>query len=286
VLDERGGSFKGRLWTYLDPLANQVVFDATRTHERDGPADFLVDFRGKLHADAYSGYDGLYADGQVLEIGCWAQYLERANIRSASTEREDLWALGHRPAGSNPDNLLHGLEEFEDLGRRAPSLTGVRRETSTFPKGVEDLALHLQVAGDVAAGGCHGCMPEVITDHTDVDTCLQQPDGAAVAQDMGCDATSSQVGPRACRSSDVLPKDVGNAVTCQWLAAGVTKDRLLWRIGPNKAAKGCRGFRPQRTVSFFSAFPQDTYLRESVESKGAGANRQGFTDARARVVEQ
>ena len=29
---------KGRLWTYLDPIGRQVVFDATPTHERDGPA--------------------------------------------------------------------------------------------------------------------------------------------------------------------------------------------------------------------------------------------------------
>src|SRR5712691_5244853 len=72
ILDERGGSYKGRLWTYLDPLAKQVVFDATPTHERDGPATFLATFRGQLQADAYTGYDGLYQTGRVLEIGCWA----------------------------------------------------------------------------------------------------------------------------------------------------------------------------------------------------------------------
>ena len=71
VLDERGGSYKGRLWTYLDPIGRQVVFDATPTHERDGPERFLDPFRGKLHADAYRGYDALYATGRVLEIGCW-----------------------------------------------------------------------------------------------------------------------------------------------------------------------------------------------------------------------
>src|SRR5262249_13972252 len=71
-LGEGGGGYKGRLWTYLDPLSRQVVFDATPTHERDGPAMFLTDFRGKLQADAYTGYDGLYQSGRVLEIGCWA----------------------------------------------------------------------------------------------------------------------------------------------------------------------------------------------------------------------
>ena len=72
VLDDRGGSFKGRIWTYLDPLTNQVVFDATTTHQRDGPAAFLADFRGTLQADAYRGHDGLYQSGRVIEIGCWA----------------------------------------------------------------------------------------------------------------------------------------------------------------------------------------------------------------------
>jgi transposase len=77
VLDERGGSFKGRLWTYLDPLTPQVVFDATTTHARDGPAAVLADFHGALQADAYSGYDALYQRGRVIEIGCWAHARRR-----------------------------------------------------------------------------------------------------------------------------------------------------------------------------------------------------------------
>jgi transposase len=77
VLGDQGGSFKGRLWTYLDPLGQQVVFDATATHERDGPAAWLADFRGKLQADAYAGYDGLYQSGHVVEIGCMAHARRR-----------------------------------------------------------------------------------------------------------------------------------------------------------------------------------------------------------------
>ena len=77
VLGDHGGSFKGRLWTYLDPLGRQVVFDATATHERDGPDAFLTAFRGALQADAYAGYDALYASGRVLEIGCWAHARRR-----------------------------------------------------------------------------------------------------------------------------------------------------------------------------------------------------------------
>lgn len=72
VLADLGGSFKGRLWTYLDPLGGQVVFEATATHERDGPEKFLRDFKGHLQADAYKGYDVLYRSGRIVEVGCWA----------------------------------------------------------------------------------------------------------------------------------------------------------------------------------------------------------------------
>src|SRR5690606_9372291 len=41
------------------------------TRERDGPQQFLAGYRGYLQADAYSGYDCLYAGDQVQEVACW-----------------------------------------------------------------------------------------------------------------------------------------------------------------------------------------------------------------------
>lgn len=77
VLDRGGGSFKGRIWTYLDPLSRQVVFEATATHERAGPEAFLAPFTGYLQADAYTGYDALYRSGRIVEVGCWAHARRR-----------------------------------------------------------------------------------------------------------------------------------------------------------------------------------------------------------------
>lgn len=110
VLDDRSGSFKGRIWTYLDPLAYQVVFDATATHERDGPAAFLADFRGALQADAYSGYDGLYQSGRVIEIGCWAharrRFIEAFMIDTAAALTialiQQLYQVEHAAADLDP----------------------------------------------------------------------------------------------------------------------------------------------------------------------------------------
>ncbi len=87
ILTDQGGSIKGRIWVYLDPLGRQVMFDATETHERDGPAAFLASFQGKLQADAYKGYDERYASGRVLEIGCWA-HARRHVVDAFSTAPE------------------------------------------------------------------------------------------------------------------------------------------------------------------------------------------------------
>jgi transposase len=32
----------------------------------------LKPFKGLLQADAYSGFDELYLDGHIREVGCWA----------------------------------------------------------------------------------------------------------------------------------------------------------------------------------------------------------------------
>jgi hypothetical protein len=52
------------------------VFDFTVNRKRDGPQRFLANYRGYLHADAFSGYDGLYlpdprtAQARIVEVAC------------------------------------------------------------------------------------------------------------------------------------------------------------------------------------------------------------------------
>jgi hypothetical protein len=59
------------MWVYISE-SGDVVFDFTNSHTRDGPASFLKDYRGYLQADAFSGYDGIYAGGLIVEVACWA----------------------------------------------------------------------------------------------------------------------------------------------------------------------------------------------------------------------
>jgi transposase len=67
-----GPAQTAKFWPYLGDCDHPyVVFDFTLTRQRDGPAKFLEGYTGFLQADAYSGYDGIYAGDQVQEVACW-----------------------------------------------------------------------------------------------------------------------------------------------------------------------------------------------------------------------
>lgn len=74
-----GKTRQARLWTYVRddrPHAGQAAPAAWFRYSPDRkgihPQTHLKDFVGTLQADAYAGYDVLYASGRILEAGCWA----------------------------------------------------------------------------------------------------------------------------------------------------------------------------------------------------------------------
>ncbi len=75
-----------RLWIYFgDYLYPCNIFDFTRSRKRDGLSQFLEGFRGYLQADAFSGYDGIYAGGDVVEVGCNA-HARRKFVEAQKTD--------------------------------------------------------------------------------------------------------------------------------------------------------------------------------------------------------
>lgn len=69
----RGKTRQGRFWVYVGDQAHRyAVFDYTPDRSRAGPLGWLKKFKGYLQADAYAGYEALYATGKVVEVACWA----------------------------------------------------------------------------------------------------------------------------------------------------------------------------------------------------------------------
>jgi hypothetical protein len=54
------GSFQGHFWTYLGYEQPYCVYDLTKSRTRDGPAHFLREFTGYLHADTFAGCDAIF----------------------------------------------------------------------------------------------------------------------------------------------------------------------------------------------------------------------------------
>lgn len=71
----KGKTRTGRLWVYLTGLGSQnkmCIYDYTTSRASSGPVAFLSDYSGYLQADAYSGYDVLYREQDITEVGCFA----------------------------------------------------------------------------------------------------------------------------------------------------------------------------------------------------------------------
>jgi hypothetical protein len=79
-----------RFWVYCGDWRNPyTVYDDTTSRKRDGPADFLREFQGCLQADAFAGYDGIYAGGQVRQVLCWVH--ARRKLNEARTVQPEPW---------------------------------------------------------------------------------------------------------------------------------------------------------------------------------------------------
>ena len=69
----KGQCRNAKFWAYIGDTANRyAVYEFSLTREGKEPSRFLEGFRGYLQADAFSGYDQLYKNGQVIEVACMA----------------------------------------------------------------------------------------------------------------------------------------------------------------------------------------------------------------------
>ena len=130
VLDrQRTQTRTGRFWVYLgDPDHPFTVFTYTPSRSRDGPMEFLKDW-GKdkpvyLQADAFGGYDGIYAGqagGHVTEVACWAHARRKFYDARTSDAAVSTQALAYI-------RLLYDVEDaakeqFHQQSRRAAEPT-------------------------------------------------------------------------------------------------------------------------------------------------------------------
>jgi transposase len=86
----------GHFWVLVAP-ARHVLFGYSPRHDSAGVDQLLAGYQGYLVADAHAVYDHLYADGSVVEVGCWAhqrRYFFKALGSEPARAREALAMIG------------------------------------------------------------------------------------------------------------------------------------------------------------------------------------------------
>ena len=91
---------KARLWVYVrgGPGPPLCVFDFSRDRSKKRPLNFLGDYQGYIHADAYGGYDELFHKDGVIEVGCWV-HARRKFDEAASSRPQEATEIMARIAG-------------------------------------------------------------------------------------------------------------------------------------------------------------------------------------------
>ena len=133
----KGRTQTGRLWAYVrdnrpssgtDPPA--VIYRYSPDRKAERPAAHLKCFVGILQADAYSGFNALYAQGRIVEAACWAharrKYYDVYMMDRSPTAAEalsrigELYAIEREIRGQPPQlrsqvRLQRALPILEDL---------------------------------------------------------------------------------------------------------------------------------------------------------------------------
>ena len=123
----KGQCTTGRLWVYVrddapfgGKTAPAALFHYAPTRGGEHPEKHLATYSGLMQADAYSGYNGLYAKGRkpgvIIEAACWAhgrrKFFELAELQKAPVAIEavrridELFAIEREINGKPPDARL------------------------------------------------------------------------------------------------------------------------------------------------------------------------------------
>jgi len=141
----KGKTVKGRIWTYVRddrPFGSRAppaaLYYASRDRRHEHPVRHLRDFAGILQADAYDGYNELYAPsrlpGPITSALCWAharrQFFELADI--AANARRGKKAAAISPVALQAVRRIDMLFDIERgiNGLVADERLRVRKEQS------------------------------------------------------------------------------------------------------------------------------------------------------------
>jgi transposase len=68
--DKKGKTHRGYFWVYRNPVDKIIIFDYRKSRSREGPSDFLKNFKGTLQIDGYEGYNEIITRNNLKRAAC------------------------------------------------------------------------------------------------------------------------------------------------------------------------------------------------------------------------
>lgn len=102
-----GETKTGRFWIYASKGRTEypacTVYQYTPNRESEGPLNFLKDFKGYFQADAYSGYDRLFANKNKMKLLKLAAGLTHDEnfLMSLNSVKKRVWPIKHSSTFEN-----------------------------------------------------------------------------------------------------------------------------------------------------------------------------------------
>jgi transposase len=126
----------GRFWIYSGDRDHPLdVFDFTPSRSRDGPMKFLEgwgkDIARYLQADAFGGYDGIYAGqagGEVTEVACMAHCRRKFHEARNSDHARSAQALAYLRLLYDVESQAHRQFDAQKQDPNARTLSAIRLE--------------------------------------------------------------------------------------------------------------------------------------------------------------
>ena len=100
------------------------IFEFTIDRRKIRPKEFLGDYKGYIHADAYNGYDDLFNQEHIHECACWM------HVRRKFIEAEDAVPTFRRETL----RLIRNIYRYERIGKKLdPEKRHELRESKVKP---------------------------------------------------------------------------------------------------------------------------------------------------------
>ena len=140
----KGRTITGRVWTYVrddrpfaGPAPPAAMFRYSRDRTGEHPQRHLAHYQGILQADAYAGFNGLYAaarkPGPITEAACWA-HGRRKLFKLAEVARAPLAAEAVRRIDAifAAERAINGLAAEQRLAIRQAQIAPLVADLETW----------------------------------------------------------------------------------------------------------------------------------------------------------